>query len=141
MYLKFKFHDNDFSFPIQDALECFWEYVKDNNGKYWSNKNALHPAMPFQQLNEVGQLLPLLIRTCTLHTLLREVETATRNLKEEGVSKYFVEDWMKEILPLQDTYSKYFSEATIEFVKDGDFTWNNGEDCWLNLWTGEATLA
>ena len=36
MHLKLKFHDCDFSMPIQDALECFWGYIKDNNGKYFS---------------------------------------------------------------------------------------------------------
>jgi len=138
MYLEIKFHDNDFTFPLQEALEFLWEYIKDNNGKYFSNGT---PEKPFLYLHKANQLIPLINRTWALTTLLREVETMTRNIDEGGVNKYSKVDWLeKEVGPIQETHSKYLNEFDIEFHEEKNNEDQNGEHGWLNLTTGHATL-
>lgn len=140
MYLLLKFQDNDFSFPMRDALEGFWQYIKDNNEIYFSNKNDKYPRQVFERLHNAGQLIPLLCRTWVLHTLLREVETATRHINEDGISKYSKEDWMSNNTPVEDTYTKYLGTFSIEFHKNKDDEYQNGEYGWLDLYSGEATV-
>ncbi len=147
MYLHIKASDNDFSFPLQEALEEFWQYMNDNNKTSylcpiedrWKNDDIAQADL-FVSLHTAGQLKPMLIRMWVLRTLLREVETMTRHIDDKGVSAYNKTECMTMSNPIEDTYSSYLEDFEIEFCDSMDEEWNNGEDGWLDLNNGEVTL-
>lgn len=135
MFLHVKFHDNDFSFPLVDALKELWNYTNDNNG----HKTKHHGLIEmFIALNERGILKALIVRLWVLKAMAIHVEWETRGLHyEEPHIK--VPDWIgadKNSLPIVDKYTDYFNEMSLEFVKNSSDVNNNGEHGWLDLNTG-----
>jgi hypothetical protein len=133
VFLQVKFHDNDFIIPMNEALEELYANIKAYNGQ-----NEVIKA--FKYLNEKELLKPMIHRLWVLKSLARDVESMTRHLKSETIYTDQV-PWIKDEIqePIKETYTKYFEGFDIEFHTHLNEAWNNGEDSWLNLHTGEVT--
>jgi hypothetical protein len=82
MYLEIKGHDNDFGWPLVEALEELWKFIRENNSECFFDteinnieEKFISPNDLFQCLNNKGHLVPLIHRTWVLRTYLRDVET------------------------------------------------------------------
>lgn len=142
MYLQVKFHDNDFSFPLEEALEELWCYIREHNASYYQTGGEDPSKLPetlFKQLHAAGQLVPMINRMWVLRVLSREVETMTRHLGD-GINIYSKKEWLDDLQPIKDTYTEYFGKFDIEFHKSRSNEFENGEDGWLDLETGKTFL-
>ena len=133
MFLQVKFHDNDFIIPMNEALEELYANIKIYNGQEEVIK-------AFKYLNKEGLLRSMIHRLWVLRSLARDVESMTKHLKSETIYTNLA-PWVKDEIqkPIKETYTKYFDGFDIEFHTHLNEAWNNGEDAWLNLHTGEIT--
>ena len=105
------------------ALRRLWQYV---------SKNAHVPSrIPefFEKLHAVGALEPMVMRLFVLEQACYDVEFLTRCL-----------EWDFDKKELPETRLDYYLECPVKF-SDSLPPYNNGEDAWLNLATGEAQTA
>ena len=135
MFLHVKFHDNDFSQPLTEALEELWNYINENNGSMTKHRSVIEM---FQALDDSKLLKAMVIRLWTLKSIARHVEWECRGLHWEKLN-IEMPNWVdvdKEVLPVEDEYTKYFNAMSIEFVKHKSTDDENGEHGWIDLNTG-----
>lgn len=134
MYLELKFHDNDFSIPMFEAISELYKYIKENN---YDKK----PLDIFKGLHNANQLIPMINRLCVLRTLAREVETMTRAIKDEGVWETFKAPWLDNLVPISEKYTEYFRrDLCVEFHEKRHNEFQNGEHIWLDLDSGKVNI-
>lgn len=129
-YLKIEFGDNDFGFPVQDALKRIWADIHENNAGCLDPTSRTIPEM-FQELHKAGALESMVARAIDCEDHYSAVECSTRCLywdkidwKEKKVSKTF-----------ESITDKYLS-VDLSFHAKMCEEWANGEEAWLDLETG-----
>lgn len=139
-YLEVDFYDNDFGYPIRDAVKKIWDWIFESNehmlmgGEDWSDKTL---SQVFQALHEAGALQPMIQRTYQIECLHSAVEFATRGLYWKEVK------WEKKKIGLLSAKELGNCDSIdIKFRPDDSFMrktecTNNGESLVLNLETGE----
>jgi len=135
MFLHVKFHDNDFSQPLTEALEDLWKYINENNGHITKHRSVIEM---FQALSDSKLLKAMVVRLWTLKSIACHVEWECRGL-HWGKLNIEMPDWVGddgEVLPIEDKYTKYLSTMSIEFVKNKSDDDENGEHGWIDLNTG-----
>lgn len=130
MFLNISFGDNDFGFPMHDALRRLWNYIHENNA-HLLKKEAL--ADLFKKLHKCGALLTMVERLFLLEIECQQVEFRTRGL-------YNTTKWQehKVTVPTKLAIHKQYFNLRITLLKDKPKKWKNGEHAWVNLETGEV---
>lgn len=142
-YLEVVFGDNDFGWPVRDALMRLWGYINENNGHIVVSVPEI-----FQKLHKAGSLHSLFERLYMLEYLALEVEFQTRGL-------YYNQDKMRTKGGYRPRVMwknhRIENSSTIEFTNnylDFEFRFHannkfiekgqNGEHAWLDLNNGES---
>ena len=83
-YLRVKFGDNDFGWPVRDALRRLWGYINENNhgpiGEPGGSFSGITTPEIFVRLHKARALATMLERLFLLEDLAQEVESLTRGL-------------------------------------------------------------
>ena len=138
-YLRVEFGDNDFGFPVQDALKRIWADVYRNNAHLidpaWRGHDHEFISLSemFHALHKVDALKPMIARTVDCEYHYSDVESATRGLHSQ---KFPWDDKVvtKTFKSITDTYLS----IDLSFHAEISESWANGEEAWLDLETGKV---
>lgn len=132
-YLEVKFHDNDFTSDILNALDKLFDWITIQKTHFSTERTV---AEMFHILNNGKILEPMIRKIVTLNASGHDVEWATRGLYSKD---HTVNDTIKPASENVKDLEEYFEDLTIEFHADNDMinTDENGEHCILNMETGE----
>ena len=141
-YLRVEFGDNDFGWPVRDALKRIWADVYRNNAHLidpaWRGHDHEFISLSemFYALHKVGALEPMIARAVDCECHYSDVESATRGLHPQRFP------WDDKVVSksFESITDKYLSTDLSFHAEMLESEADNSEDAWLDLETGKVEL-
>ena len=118
------------------ALRRLWGWINENNSHCVGFQSDRTVPQMFTELQKCGALQTLLQRLFVLENLCCDVEFRTRGLYRKSV------DWnalkITDPTELEPSYGYLSCDVSLHENREFADEWQNGEQAWLDLVTGET---